>query len=220
MAPSNIIISLATEDDATTLASIMTAAFAASDASYPLIWPSDALHTEVATKGVFTPVQNQYRLTFKAIHSDSKQIVGFATWTLPEPQKEPELGTNKTSSFEELPVIPGVNMKLWREKLLGLREACDRDFVASEDMRLNFFFVHPDFQGKGIGRLLLKWGIEKAEELVPRAKIWLSSTPQAMPTYEKNGWVVMERSVVDLGEYGGKGVYGRAWMVREARETV
>lgn len=83
---------------------------------------------------------------------------------------------------------------------------------------LSLFFVHPDFQRRGIGTLLLQWGLKKADEL--KAKLWLSSTPQAVTTYEKNGWKVVQRYDVDLGKYRGFGIYSRAWMLRQPRETV
>jgi GNAT superfamily N-acetyltransferase len=68
---------------------------------------------------------------------------------------------------------------------------------------LSLCFVHPEYQRKGVGSLLLQSGIERAEEV--RAKIWLTSTPQAMPTYQKNGWEVKEIHTIDLEKYGGKG---------------
>lgn len=73
--------------------------------------------------------------------------------------------------------------------------------------------MDPEYQRLGIGTQLLKWGVKKADEL--KAKIWITSTPQAVRTYEKNGWKVVERHEVILENYGGHGVYGRAWMLRE-----
>lgn len=77
---------------------------------------------------------------------------------------------------------------------------------------LALFFVHPEYQRKGIGSLLLKWGKNKADEA--GAKIWLTSTPQAMPVYEKNGWKVRDTYEIDLEKYGGQGNYVRYWMLR------
>jgi hypothetical protein len=65
----------------TTLASIMTAAFSASDAAYQLIWSrpeaAEGIHDAVAVQGLFSPVQQEHRLTFKAM--DGEKLVGFAT---------------------------------------------------------------------------------------------------------------------------------------------
>jgi predicted N-acetyltransferase YhbS len=73
--------------------------------------------------------------------------------------------------------------------------------------------VHPDYQRQGIGSSLLQWGLKKADEL--GAKIWVTSTPQAISTYERSGWKVVQRHEVDLSKYGGEGIYSRAWMLRE-----
>ena len=78
--------------------------------------------------------------------------------------------------------------------------------------------MHPDHHRKGIASLLLEWGKQRADEL--QTKIWLSSTPQAVPAYEKNGWEIKERYEVDLGKYGGEGIYSRAWMVRVPGEPI
>jgi GNAT superfamily N-acetyltransferase len=78
--------------------------------------------------------------------------------------------------------------------------------------------VHPDFQRRGIASLLLKWGCQQADEA--GAKMWCMSTPQAIRTYEKNGWEVVDWQEVDLGRYGGGGIYRRAWMVRLPKPVV
>ena len=73
-------------------------------------------------------------------------------------------------------------------------------------------FVHPDYQGRGIAKLLLEAGLEVADKA--HAKVWLSSTPKAVGMYEKNGWEIKERYATDLRKYGGEGTYSPAWMLR------
>lgn len=140
---------LAAEEDAPALASIMTAAFSASDAAYPLIWNGPAapkgIHDVVVIKGLFSPVQKEGRLTFKAM--DGENIVGFATWTLPKSdtprrthvEKRRMKPRSRTSSV--LPEIPGVSMALWSEMVDGLKEASDRDVELSEDICNSFPFL-------------------------------------------------------------------------------
>jgi GNAT superfamily N-acetyltransferase len=53
---------------------------------------------------------------------------------------------------------------------------------------LSLFFVDPEYQRQGIGSLLFQWGLKKEDEL--GAKIWLTSTPKAASTYERNGWKI------------------------------
>lgn len=230
MSPSSIPIILATEEDAPTLASIMTAAFSASDAAYPLIWGSapEGTHDMISVKGLFTPVQKEGRVTFKAVNTEDK-IVGFVTWSLPK-ERKPDDGSKGKEGSGGMPDLPGVNMGLWMEKLGGPKKLFERDVDKEKDMRasfiilssifmelttllvLSFFFVHPDHQRQGIGSSMLKWGKEKAD--ASGIKIWLTSTPQARPVYEQNGWKVVDTCTTDLEPHGGQGTYTRAWMLR------
>lgn len=238
MSASTVSISLAVEEDALAIASVMTAAFAARDAAYPVIWgaASEGTHDMIAAKELFTPVQREDRVTFKAVDDASGKPVGFVIWTMPKEKvvvSQPE----EEKKGVGLPDLPGVNTELWREKLAGLGQYYDRDVDVTKDMRmcsisllflvckscgvrlslmrtldLSYFFVHPDYQRRGIGSKLLQWGKEKGDAL--GAKIWISSTPQARPVYEKNGWKVVESHEIDLDKHGGEGSYVRYWMLR------
>ncbi|KUJ11994.1 uncharacterized protein LY89DRAFT_688477 [Mollisia scopiformis] len=212
MATSNISISLATEDDAQALASVMTAAFAASDAAYPLIWGSaeEGTHDAISVKGLFTPVQKEGRITFKAVDDVSGKLVGFATWNMPK--EKPVVPPQAAEKMGGLPPLPGVNLELWGAKVAGPRKFYDRDFDVYQDILLSFFFVQPDYQRRGIGSSLLEWGKKKGDEV--QGKIWLTSTPQARVAYEKNGWKVVESHEIDLSKYGGEGSYVRFWMLK------
>ena len=131
----NITTVLATEEDALTLASIMTIGFSSSDTAYPLIWGGapEGTHDAVALKGLFSPVQKEGRLTFKAMHDE--QLVGFATWNLPKPKVEAaaKAGLSETKR-SELPEIPGVNMELWSDKSDGPKRFYYRDVDPSKDI--------------------------------------------------------------------------------------
>ncbi|TVY31707.1 hypothetical protein LSUB1_G008500, partial [Lachnellula subtilissima] len=198
--------------DAPTLASLTTSSFASSDAAYPLIWGSAApgTHDAASLNGLFSPVQKADRVTLKAVLA-SGEIVGLATWNMPKESVSP--GEVGGGGGEGLPVIEGVDMGLWNETAICFKGCYERDVDVLKDISLSLLFVHPEYQRQGIGSMLLDWGLKKADEM--KARIWLASTPQAVSTYERNGWRVVERYDVMLEKYGGHGVYSRAWMVRE-----
>jgi hypothetical protein len=129
MSVKNISTSLAMEEDAPSIASIMTVAFAASDSAYQIIWgnSSTEMHDMVALHGLLTPLQRPERVTFKAVDS-SGRIVGFATWTLPK------IAPESTDREEELPNLPGINMELWKEKIGVSNDFYRRDVNPSNDM--------------------------------------------------------------------------------------
>ncbi|KAJ5937630.1 hypothetical protein N7454_003972 [Penicillium verhagenii] len=51
---------------------------------------------------------------------------------------------------------------------------------------LEMLGVHPAFQGKGLASKLLKWGLARADE--EGVEVYLSSSPEGKPMYERNGF--------------------------------
>ncbi|KAF1949614.1 acyl-CoA N-acyltransferase [Byssothecium circinans] len=56
----------------------------------------------------------------------------------------------------------------------------------------NILFTHPDYRRRGIGRMLVQWGIDKAREL--DLEFWLNATPWGKPLYESLGFRVVQRN--------------------------
>lgn len=158
---SNITISLATASDGPAIASLMTASFSASDAAFPLVWNSapEGTHDAVALEGLFTPVQKEGKVTWKATvrkgwsgngseqddkDGDRKEggkemIVGAAVWTMPrevEDGKQRGVGGGGQAGEGEggLPDIPGANMSLWRETFNGLTRKPSEKVDKSKDI--------------------------------------------------------------------------------------
>jgi hypothetical protein len=133
-------IRLGQESDVGNLSRIMTDAFAATDPVYPLIWGTAApgAHEMVAVKGLFSPLQNEGRVTYVAVDTSSEKVVGFATWDLPR-QKIPDSG-----KAGRMPDIPGVNMKLLDEKFNGTQGARRRDVDPTADFCKSLLYL-PSF---------------------------------------------------------------------------
>ena len=60
------------------------------------------------------------------------------------------------------------------------------------------FFVHPDYQGRGVGSVLLKHAIKVCTEM--KLPMILEATPDAVPLYERHGFVKLKN--IDM-EYDG-----------------
>jgi len=133
MAAPTITIALAEQEDAQRLAAITTAAFASSDAAYPLIWGAtpEGTHDKVSEYGLFTPVQKDGRITIKAVDENNK-VVGLATWNMPKDSPPPK-------EQGGLPSLPDVNMELWNEKVHGSKEFSERDVDPTKDMSIEPF---------------------------------------------------------------------------------
>ncbi|KAF2869230.1 acyl-CoA N-acyltransferase, partial [Massariosphaeria phaeospora] len=57
---------------------------------------------------------------------------------------------------------------------------------------LNILFTHPGYRRRGIGSMLLEWGLQTAKDL--GVEVWLNATPQGKPLYEKYGFEVVVRN--------------------------
>lgn len=146
MSNSKFKVLLATDEDGPAMASVVTAAFAACDAAYPLIWGAapEGVHDMAVLKGMFSPAQLEWKRTFKAVDENGK-VVGLATWTLPKPK--PADGEEPKKGGGGLPDLPGVNMELWNAKNLDAGNFSKRDKDDYCDMgmtpHLDAFSVDP-----------------------------------------------------------------------------
>lgn len=80
---------------------------------------------------------------------------------------------------------------------------------------LEFLATMPAHQGKGIAKVFLEWGLEKADAL--RRRVYLEATPAGYPLYLKYGWVPIEEVTLDFEPLGGVGTEKFVMMMREPR---
>lgn len=59
----------------------------------------------------------------------------------------------------------------------------------------------PEYQGKGIGSSLLRWGLEVADE--KGVECWIDASPMGVELYKRLGFVEVDYIDVELGAYGG-----------------
>lgn len=77
---------------------------------------------------------------------------------------------------------------------------------------LNSLATHPDHQGRGAGKLLLDWGVKKADD--EGLITYLDASQVARPIYERRGFEVKRAIEWDRTVWGGKGVDVHYCMVR------
>lgn len=56
--------------------------------------------------------------------------------------------------------------------------------------------TRPEYQGKGAGGQLIKWGLEKADE--EGTETYLEASPHGKPIYERYGFREVDRLVVNF----------------------
>ena len=52
---------------------------------------------------------------------------------------------------------------------------------------LEICFVHPDYRRRGVGKLLMAWGLEKADEM--GLECYIDATSEGVPLYETFGFL-------------------------------
>ncbi|KAI1337259.1 acyl-CoA N-acyltransferase [Xylariaceae sp. FL0016] len=152
-------------------------------------------HTE-GTKHWWNLDRNGY--TIKCVDPDTGKIVGMASWDVfwrpgeegawPKPPGAEWLQGKEREKAETV-LVP-----LWdmHEKLFGKRR----------HVYLPTMAVHPDYQRRGIGRLLMQWGIDMAEKL--GLPIYLEATDAGFPLYKSMGFERLTHvSVIHKAEVTG-----------------
>lgn len=58
------------------------------------------------------------------------------------------------------------------------------------------FCVDPNAQGRGVGKLLMNWGLQQASAADPPLAVWLESSPAGYPIYLRFGFEEVDRIAV------------------------
>ena len=82
---------------------------------------------------------------------------------------------------------------------------------------LNMLFTHPRHHRRGAGAMLVKWGVDQADELGIEA--YHESSIEARKLYERFGYTAVKSVEFDMAKYGRPdlGIDVNALMHRDAR---
>ncbi|KAJ5641379.1 hypothetical protein N7490_005379 [Penicillium lividum] len=125
---------------------------------------------------------SEHELIMKVIGDDGKPIA-FAKWVRPyHAAADRDLHESESDmrwpvgSDKDLCDLFFGTMADHHQKLMGERA----------HYYLEILGVHPSYQGRGLASKLLKWGLARADE--EGVEVYLSSSPDGKPMYEKNGF--------------------------------
>ncbi|KAH8677927.1 acyl-CoA N-acyltransferase [Xylariales sp. PMI_506] len=128
--------------------------------------------------------------TIKCVDSDTGKVVGMATWEVFWRPGKVE-GWHKPKGAEWL---KGDHKKKAEIVLMPLWEKRDQFFGGRKHVYCVTMATHPDYRRKGIGRMLVQWGIDIAEQL--GLPIYVESTTTAVPLFESTGFKILEGEAV------------------------
>ncbi|KAB8339212.1 hypothetical protein FH972_022146 [Carpinus fangiana] len=148
--------------------------------------------------------RNHWRLA--VVDSDTSEFIGVALWSL-----EDEVALNTTPEPRNL--YPKGNAEA-KTAFTGMIRTARHAVMGKERTywHLNILATRPGHERKGAGRMLLKWGTDKADK--DGLDTFLDATPVGRTLYEKFGFSVVREQDLDLSPYGVPEVYHSASMVR------
>jgi ribosomal protein S18 acetylase RimI-like enzyme len=121
---------------------------------------------------------NKTQHTLKCIDPSTGQIVGMALWDIyltPSDWRKPELswlqGTERNSAEDLVKPLWDMREKLWLDERY---------------LYCHVVAVHPDYQKKGIGKLLVGYGIEVARQA--GLPVYVESSKDGLKLYDKTGF--------------------------------
>lgn len=114
-------------------------------------------------------------------------------------------------------MIPKWVYRLWNPKLAAMlerrkrwtlnRAEAYRKAVLPEDIERGYYAVVvlgilPEYERRGIGAMLLRWGLDRADE--DDAAVYVSATPAGAKLYTRQGFELVSKRICFSGEkYGG-----------------
>ncbi|KAI1343563.1 acyl-CoA N-acyltransferase [Xylariaceae sp. FL0016] len=125
--------------------------------------------------------------------SDPEGVVGFAKWDRPfDPASPPPPPPEMT--------WPEDGDRAFGEKFFGsVAEKRKEIMKGRRHWYLAMLGIRWDYQGKGLGGQLLRWGLEKAD--ADGLEVFLGSSPWGAPVYTKHGFDTVETMTFDDGKY-------------------
>jgi GNAT superfamily N-acetyltransferase len=136
----------------------------------------------------------------KATYIPTNKIIGVAGWQAPgspvhtfwrrsatQFYKWDEKYNWSEADVEEM--WQGVDMSVWEGGFEKDDKARQEVLGDEPHWYLAPLFTRPEFKGRGIGSMLLKWGIEQADATNPVTPMYLESSEYAVKVYEHVGFV-------------------------------
>ncbi|KAI4610175.1 hypothetical protein J4E83_008401 [Alternaria metachromatica] len=103
--------------------------------------------------------------------------------------------------------------------LLGPLRAAQASIMGTSTpyFMLNSLATHPDHQGRGAAKMMLDWGMQKADE--EGLITYLDSTMTGRPVYERRGFALVKTLEWDRVPWGGEGKDWHGCMARPAKSV-
>lgn len=146
--------------------------------------------------------------------ANAGRTIAIAIWSahnIADPHNMPGINDeDKAAPF----VPPELRLDVLSAVLTPLRKAQDEIMGSSAPyLKLDSLATHPEHHRRGAGKILLDWGVGKAD--AEGWRTYLDATPVGLKSYERFGFRVVREVRFDRGAWGGEGEDWWGCMVRE-----
>ena len=136
---------------------------------------------------------------FKVIDTElDNTLIAVSKWRIYEKERSEE----EVKSEFTLPAPVPEDCRAAREKFMAGIFKARWDIMGTRPyVLLDILTTHPDHHRRGAGTMLLKWGIDKADQL--GLDSYLEGSSLGRPLYERHGYQPVREVKSDLSEFGG-----------------
>ena len=184
----------------------------------PLMWPNglSAQDIEILTAQNRELLLNDKNMVLEKVTDTSTDtIIACAQWNR-TPARTPE----EVAKPPDLPPwAPGANAAVKNHFIGEFFHTRDEIMGGAPHWVLSILVALPEHHRRGAGSMLLKRGLERADE--DGWDSYLEASPKGKGLYEKYGFGTVKRMDIDLGPWGKEGEWLRnTLMVRKAKESM
>ncbi|KAF1914063.1 acyl-CoA N-acyltransferase [Ampelomyces quisqualis] len=164
--------------------------------------PPHAIRIARLAKRILPSLSDPRIKWIKAIHTPSSAVLGIACWTAPNAPLhlhlrrdaiaphafdwQAKMGWSDDQVDDMWSSVSHVEWNVRSEQNDAVRRSVVGDVP---HWHLASLFTWPRWQGRGVGKKLLMWAIEQADENVPSTPMFLESAPTARAVYMHFGFV-------------------------------
>ena len=200
-----------------------------------LLFPSAIAQSSLDSMkdGQLKAVDDPDQYALKVVDTDTGKIAASAVWAYTRPMTDEDWDRERQEAWKK---YPGAREEILLEFVYKKQDSKRRimghtrwwgkycsshafrflnpsaNLLLSELVSLNTL---PKYQRRGIGSMLMRWGIDKLEEM--QVPSFIISSDQGHWLYMKHGYKEIERWEIDMGrwpQWGEKGMYKNTFLTR------
>ncbi|KAF2674879.1 acyl-CoA N-acyltransferase [Microthyrium microscopicum] len=147
---------------------------------------------------------------FKAVDVETGRMAGVSSWKVYETTPSVE---ELEESFEDRSFPEEYNAEARAAFMANILQARKDYAIQRPNVSLDSLTVSPDFQRRGVGRLLMQWGMDKADKL--GLENYLEASQAGKKLYESCGFRAIKEMQFDMRPWGVERTAIHAVMFRQ-----